>query len=314
MSTARIPKNVFSNIVLISYAILLCIVTGTGWFATGYLGDKARLEIRQNSESTISLHSARFTAEFENAERAVQTMSGSPWILPALVFRNDSDIANANSVLDRYNDSLNAAAAYLMDADGLTIASSNRNDPDSFVAKSYQFRPYFTQAIGGVPGRYFALGATSLKRGFYASHPVRDSDGKVLGVAVIKQDIAEEEANIGRYPYFFLLDPNGIVFLSGSKEMNFKSLWPLNRETRLNLLKSRQFGEKDFDAILPQEVSDGMEIPFNGKKYLVFRKPINVAGWSIVFMASTERILIYKSVGVIITLWMCHGDRRAVHH
>jgi diguanylate cyclase (GGDEF)-like protein len=304
MSRVRTPKNIFRNIGLIFYLVLLFIVAGAGWFATGYLGDKARQEIRENSESTILLHFTRFAAEFDNAERAVLALSGSPWILPALVSRNDTDIANANSVLDRYNFSLNTSAAYLMDADGLTIASSNRNDPDSFVGKSYLFRPYFTQAIAGAPGRYFALGATSLKRGFYASCPVRDSDGKITGVAVIKQDVGEEEANLARYPYFFLLDPNGIVFMSGSKEMNFKSLWPISRETRLDLLKSKQFGEKDFDVILPIEVTDGMEISFNGKNHLVFRKPIHFEGWSIVFLAPTERILAYEFVGVIITLWM----------
>jgi C4-dicarboxylate-specific signal transduction histidine kinase len=282
----------------------LFIVAGAGWFATEYLGDKARQEIRENSEATISLHNARFTSECEKVERAVQAISGSPWILPALVSRNDPDIANANSVLDRYNSSLNASVAYLMDGNGLTIASSNRHDPDSFVGKSYQFRPYFTQAIAGAPGRYFALGATSLKRGFYASYPVRDSSGRIAGVAVIKQDISEEKANLGGYPYLFLIDPNSIVFQSGSQEMNFKSLWPISPETRLALLKSKQFGENDFDAILPREVSDGTDISFKGKNYLVFRKIIDAAGWSIVFMAPTERIFLYKSAGMIITLWM----------
>lgn len=77
----------------------------------------------------------------------------------------------------------------LLTGDGITLASSNRNDPDSFVGKSYQFRPYFTQAIKGAQGRYFALEATSLKRGFYASYPVRDDKDVIVGVAVIKYNI-----------------------------------------------------------------------------------------------------------------------------
>lgn len=305
MNKASAPVKVFGNIGGIVYGVLLFIVAGAGWLTTGYLEDKARQEIRENSESLISLYDTHFTAEFDVAERAVHALSGSPWILPALVSRNDPDITNANSVLDRYNSSLNASVVYLMDANGLTIASSNRNDPDSFVGKSYPFRPYFTQAMAGLPGRYFALGTTSLKRGFYASFPVRDNDGSIAGVTVIKQDIAEKETDIGKYPYFFLIDPNGIVFMSGSKEMNLKSLWPISPETRLKLLKSKQFGEKDFDAILSHEVADGMETSFDGKNHLVFRKIIDSEGWSIVFLAPTDRILIYQSAGVIITLWMC---------
>jgi HD-GYP domain-containing protein (c-di-GMP phosphodiesterase class II) len=36
-----------------------------------------------------------------------------------------------------------------MDADGMTVASSNRKDPDSFVRKSNLFRPYFQEAAKG---------------------------------------------------------------------------------------------------------------------------------------------------------------------
>src|SRR5208283_2545624 len=161
--------------VLIFYLILLFIVVAAGWFATRYLGDKARQEILQFNESTLLIQSSHFTGEFEHIARAVSVLSGSPMIAPALISRKDVDIANANSALDRYNSGLASSVSYLIDSNGITIASSNRNTPDSFVGKSYQFRPYFIQAMNGAPGRYFALGVTSLKRGFFASYPVKDS-------------------------------------------------------------------------------------------------------------------------------------------
>jgi diguanylate cyclase (GGDEF)-like protein/PAS domain S-box-containing protein len=290
---------------LISYLFLLSVVAVAGWLATGYLGDKARQEIIESNQSKITLYSAKFSAEFENTERTVKVLSGSPWIAPALVSRKAEHIRNANSVLDRYNPDVAGSVSYLMDGNGMTIASSNRHDPDSFVGKSYAFRPYFIQAMRGVPGRYFALGATSLKRGFYASHPVRDGKKKIMGVVVIKQNIEEEASRLGGSSCLFLVDPNGIVFLSNRKEMNFKSLWPISRETRLALLQSKQFGEQAFDAILPGKVADGTEMPLNGRKYLVSRRVIDGEGWSIVFMATTERIWIYMSAGVILTVWIC---------
>jgi C4-dicarboxylate-specific signal transduction histidine kinase len=48
-----------------------------------------------------------------------------------------------------------------MDHEGNTIASSNRNNPDSFVGQNFDFRPYFQQAIQGIPATYLALGTTS---------------------------------------------------------------------------------------------------------------------------------------------------------
>jgi diguanylate cyclase (GGDEF)-like protein/PAS domain S-box-containing protein len=294
-----------SRIWLISCLVVLSIVVVAGWFVTEYLGDKARKEIHDYNDKVISLHSSHLIGELDKIERAVKTMSGSNLIVSALVSRKEADIASADSVLDRYNSVLESSVCYLMDSNGITIASSNRNNPDSFVGKSYQFRPYFTQAIKGSAGRYFALGATSLKRGFYASYPVTDAKGVIIGVAVIKQDVDAEEAHLENYPNCFIIDPNGIIFLYSRKDMSFRSLWPVNQETQLALMKSKQFGEKKFEAILPGEIKDGTEIQFEGKKHLASRHVINTEGWSIVIMTTTERINIYKSVGVIITILIC---------
>ena len=290
--------------VSIFYLILLGIIVSAGWFTTRYLGDKARQEILQFNQSTVLTLSSHFTGEFEHIERSVRVLSGSPLIAPALIFRKDEDIANANSALDRYNSGLDSSVTYLMDSNGMTIASSNRNDPDSFVGKSYQFRPYFIQAMKGDLGRYFAVGVTSLKRGFYASYPVKNVEGRIIGVVVSKKDIDEKEADLSRYPYFFLVDPNGIIFLSSRKDMTLKSLWPISRENRLSLHESGQFGEIGFEAFLPREIADDMEINFHGRGYIASRRVINTEGWSVIIMTSTEKIFLYKFAGVFLSMWI----------
>lgn len=135
-----------------------------------------------------------------------------------------------------------------MDAEGMTVASSNRKDPDSFVGKAYRFRPYFQEAAKGQPDRYFALGITSGKRGFYASYPVQNRLGKVLGVVTMKKDLDEMETFFSKYPFCFLINPDGIIFLSSSPAMVLKSLWPLDKAVRDTLIASRQFGNKLFET------------------------------------------------------------------
>jgi two-component system C4-dicarboxylate transport sensor histidine kinase DctB len=136
-----------------------------------------------------------------------------------------------------------------MDANGMTVASSNRKDPDSFVGKSYRFRPYFQEAAKGQPGRYFALGITSGKRGFYASYPVQNRLGKVLGVVTMKKDLDDMETFFSQYPFCFLISPDGIIFLSSSPEMVLKSLWPLDKTAQEKLIASQQFGNKLSEAV-----------------------------------------------------------------
>ena len=287
---------------LIFYVVLLAIVVAAGFLATGYLGDMARQEILHDNEAAISVQSVHLTDELNRIEGCAKAMSGAPSIIDVLISRTDYNMTRANSALDRYNSAVDASVSYLMERTGVTIASTNRKNPDSFIGKSYEFRPYFTQAIKGAPGRYFGLGVTSLKRGFYASSPVRDAKGKIIGVATMKKDLDEIENHLGGYPYFFFVNPYGIIFLSSNKEMLFKSLWPIDQETQQALIASKQFGEKPFETILTQEVSDRTNITFRGNNYLVSRKVVDPEGWSIVLMVPTDRIAVYKSVGMITTL------------
>jgi len=123
--------------------ILLLIVAIAGWFATDYLGNQARQEVTRNSEASSLTLWVYITSELQRIEGTVKSMAGSPWILPSLISRKYQDIERANSALDRYNSALNASVSYLMDIHGMTVASSNRNDPETFVGQSYHFRSYF---------------------------------------------------------------------------------------------------------------------------------------------------------------------------
>ena len=282
--------------------ILLLIVVVAGGFATDYLVDKTRQEIIGNGQASLRTLSIYVSAALTNFEGAVKSLTGSPWIATALMSKMDKDIEHANSALDRYNSSVNASVTYLMDAAGMTVASSNRNDPDSFVGKSYAFRPYFQKAATGQPGRYFAFGVTSGKRGFYASCPVQNQLGEVMGVIAMKKDIDEIESFFSKYPFCFFVSPEGIIFLSSSPEMVTKSLWPLDNTVRETLIASRQFGNKLSESVFKQVITDGAEVTLDGKGYFVFRKVIDSDGWSIVLLSPTDHIQRDRLIGILSTI------------
>ncbi|NIV35535.1 MAG: sensor histidine kinase, partial [Anaerolineae bacterium] len=72
----------------------------------------------------------------------------------------------------------------------------------------------FQEAMSGGLGRYFALGTTSLRRGYYFSYPVQ-RQGAILGVLVVKVDIATAEARqIPGQEELIVTDPAGVVFIS----------------------------------------------------------------------------------------------------
>ena len=164
----------------------------------------------------------------EQAEEAVKAMSGSPWIAPALESRSSQTLAQAHSVLDRYQQRFEASVAYLLDASGtyhrLLQPGATRTVSWAIITP---FGPIFKQAIAGQPGRYFALGVISKKRGFYASYPVKDPTGKILGVAVFKMTLDRFQQELRGFDPAFLIDPQGIVFVASRPELDYHSLWPL---------------------------------------------------------------------------------------
>ena len=104
--------------------ILLLIVAVAGLLVTDYLGNKFREEIiGEIRASTLTLH-VYVSDVLSNLEGAVKALAGSPWISPALLSKGDQDIEHANITLDRYNSAIKASVTYLMDADGMTVASS----------------------------------------------------------------------------------------------------------------------------------------------------------------------------------------------
>ncbi len=240
-----------------------------------------------NNKAYVDLLAVHITDELEENEQTVQSMATSPDIVPAFVIGSGADLDQANAVLDLYKDLFNVTVCYLMNETGMTIASSNRNTTGSFVRNNYGFRPYFQDAIGGDLGHYFALGVTSGTRGFYSSYPVKDENGTIVGVAVIKKELDYIEDAFSSDSITYLVSPEGIIFLSSDPEVLMKSLWKLDQTVIDGLVTSREFGDGPFENLLTDEPVNGEQVTYGGEDYLISRKQINDTGWTIVVLGST---------------------------
>ncbi len=197
---------------------------------------------------------------------------------------NDTNNQTANDHLEAYNTLKGTSVCYLMNATGVTVASSNWNTTSSFVGRNYSFRPYFTQAMGDQAGEYFAVGVTTGVRGYYASYPVKDN-ATVIGVAIIKQELDYLEAELADQVYAFMVNPEGIIFLSSDDTLTLQSLGPLTTQVADDLVASKQFGNGPFTAFLDKTVADGDEVTHDSQDYLVTIVEMNTQGWDIVILS-----------------------------
>lgn len=230
--------------------------------------------------------------------KVVKDLSGRKEITQVSVSRTPEDLINANQLLDHFNASYDAGFTYLMDHDGSTIASSNRNDPDSVVGENYSFRSYFKKAIQGTACVDLALGVTTHERGIYYSHPVYSGDQKSpSGVVVMKISTKKMEKKLLRMHFNTLgmiamvTGPNGVIFMSDHNQYSLALLERLSDEKMSVILASKQFG----DSPLPWSgfYMDGKNLvnDSSGDKYIVSQDRIpSLPGWSVVHLHNMDAI------------------------
>jgi len=160
--------------------------------------------------------------------------------------------------------SLGTDAIFLLDATGLCIASSNSEDPASFVGTDFADRDYFRAARAGRKGQQFAVGRRTGIPGFFFSAPVL-AEGRFIGALVVK-------VNLSRLTFWidqadaFIADPNGVVVMAKDARLVMRSL-PDTKVERLSAkergeryvrqdfrpLSMRPWGSKEFPSLLRME-------------------------------------------------------------
>nr|WP_153500509.1 sensor histidine kinase [Sinorhizobium meliloti] len=200
-----------------------------------------------------------------------------------------------NSYLKEINELLKSSDIYVITPDGNTIVASNYDGPTSFVGENFSYRPYFQDALKGDQSRFYALGTTSLKRGYYFGAPVRVG-GEIRGVIVFKVDIETIEASWQGGEYrIFVSDPEGIIFMSGNPAWLYAGILPLTPDRLARTEGSRRYADarlRPLPAVQSElsghrllRVSEGSE-----REYLALSHYMPEADWTVNVLTDTASV------------------------
>ena len=103
-----------------------------------------------------------------------------------------SAIPGVSRYLARVNSAAGTNAIYVLDLPGIVLASSNWNEPISFVGVDLSYRPYFQDVLNGRSGRFYGIGTTGGEPGYFFSHGIHEG-GRMLGVAAVKVSLDQLE-------------------------------------------------------------------------------------------------------------------------
>ena len=300
------------TILLILALLSLVSISTGGYLYYSSLKESALEEVHRETISRIQIIASHIDSTLVEHQKSVKALAGLKELQQALEDKIESKILKANMILDHFHQALNVDVCYLMDEQGNTVASSNRNAPDSFVGKNYAFRPYFREAIQGNPAIYMALGVTSGKRGVYFSHPVYgELNDLPSGVVVVKGSTETIEQEINRLVEGVMLftDPHGVIFISNREDWLFHVLWRASPDEIAKIAKTKQFGNGPWNWTGVKRESENHFIDKSGIEYHIHQAEIkNYPGWKVIYLhdsrAMYKRISdpLFKTAGLIILI------------
>jgi two-component system C4-dicarboxylate transport sensor histidine kinase DctB len=252
-----LPRAAARSLLLWSGILLLVSASGYGAFK---VSEKMGIERLGNTMlARFDVYAASLEAELSKYEYLPDIAELNEDVVALLRSPTSPQLRDTvNHYLQQVNALARTSAFYVLDPGGMTIASSNFDQPDSFVGMELSFRPYFRAARDGKPGRFYGIGTTSGTPGYYFANAVR-RDGAVLGVAALKVSLDKlEKAWTPGSDIVLVADADGVIFLSSVPGWKFRTLAPLPPQTMQRLTSTRQYEKQSLEPldITPQKQLD----------------------------------------------------------
>jgi diguanylate cyclase (GGDEF)-like protein len=202
-------------------------------------------EEQQVANRKLTVFGSKLFSPIDKYSYLPAIISAHPEITAALLDPQAEARTHALSkFLAKINASVKSSAIYVMDRDGLTIASSNWNERTSFVGKNYSFRPYFQNAMQGKDSGFYGIGTTSQQAGYFLPHAV-NLDGKPIGVVVVKFVLLSLDSLDSSWDssegQVAVVDENDVIFLSSEKDWKYRPVRPLSSEVLEKISSTKQY-------------------------------------------------------------------------
>jgi two-component system C4-dicarboxylate transport sensor histidine kinase DctB len=296
------------------YFIFLMLVFGfiLTIYITQFIGVRsAYSELNKQSNSHLNHLIFYIESTLGRFEKIPDVLSKHPLLQEILQEPNNDNRERLNLLLEEIGGVAQASDIYLMDKTGLTLASSNWQSKNTFIGMDFSFRPYFQQAIKGQSARYYAVGLSSDKRGYYFTSPVT-TNGEVIGVIAVKISIDEIESQhkeaIGDIDYNFLIvAPDDVVFISDKSEWRLKTIGSIGDKKAQQLKYSTRYSGREIAMLdvqsvqsiyLPKDISGSLlKLKDKNESKLIFtqKKQMLDEGWRVHLWTSLDNIEQKKS-------------------
>jgi len=257
-------------------------------------------QLRASGLQKLEMYVASLNSTLDKYDYLPKTLELNEDIIRLLMAPGDPKLAlPVNQYLEQVNKQAQSTAIYIVDLTGVTRATSNWREKDSFIGDDVSFRPYFQDALKGKPGKFYAVGTTNHEPGYYFAHGIY-RNGKMLGVATVKVSIEKLEKTWSQgTDKVLLVDQQGVIFLTSVPAWKYRTLGQSSLDTLDKLSETRQYYEQ---SLAPLEFVDkrtfrdgshiistsgpGMSRPLgSGSSLLTRRRVVSQPDWQFIYLS-----------------------------
>ena len=139
--------------------------------------------------------------------------------------------------------------------------------------------------VDGRPGRYYAVGATTRRAGFFMAERVRTATGALLGVLAVKVDLGPLQAAWRAGGETVLVsNPDGVVVLSSESAWLYRTMRDISPDRRVEIAAQKQFGTEALEALSWREINPN-EWSVDGREYLHVATAVPQTRWRLHYLA-----------------------------
>ncbi len=227
----------------------------------------------------------------------------------------DPAVRRSNLLLDQLVSDFGLPLALLIDNKGTTVSNgiADKKAQPSALGGSLAGREYFVEAMKNGESSQFLLGRYSRVAGFYFAHRI-EHEGRVLGVAVIKQDtdslnrlLSDSEGSI-----ICVTDANGVVVLGNRPNTLLQRMPDPQAQTPKDWIAIYQRVPEMLHWLISSTrigSQDAMTAEWRGTRHLALAAPLGDRPFKVWILTplNTEPALIISSIAGAVGAWLLGG-------
>lgn len=303
------------------WGVAVCLIAGAAYIGYQIAFQTTVSRMREAADHRLDMLATSLEADLARFDYLPALLEMTP-IVPALLDA-PSNIRLKDSVnlyLNGVNATAGAEMLYMLDARGTSLVASDWDQPGTTIGQDLSFRPYVIDAMQQGRGRFYGVGITSRKPGYYLSYALRQGE-RLRGVVAVKVNIQDAERAWRKLPgHVLLIDERGVVILSTADNLKYRPLAPLTASQRAEVLRSRPYGEADLQPLnwepMDRLAADTQLVKLDGLGHLALTRTLKHTPWRLValddlapahaaarYAAITASLAMAVLLLVVVALW-----------